>query len=93
MKMLRDFFALLLLCPCFLWAEDFRITINNGEATIIGYNGSGGDVVIPEFIAGFPVRSIDDDAFYSCSSLTSIITSVPILVPQRQLVTEVAPFV
>ena len=46
--------------------------IENGEATITGYDGSGGDVAIPSEIGGYPVTSIGDWAFYYCTSLTSV---------------------
>ena len=40
--------------------------------TITGYTGSGGDVVIPLTINGVQVEHIGSDAFYNCSSLTSV---------------------
>ena len=47
-------------------------SISNGEVTITNYAGSGGDVVIPDTIEGFPVVRIGDRAFEACSSLTSV---------------------
>jgi len=41
--------------------------------SIIGYNGSGGDVILPERHKGKPVVAIGDQAFFCCESLTSVI--------------------
>jgi hypothetical protein len=41
----------------------FLFVTNAGSITITGYTGSGGTVVIPSVINGFPVTSIGDDAF------------------------------
>ena len=54
-------------------ASDFEYTESNGELTITGYVGGGGDVVIPSAIDGNPVVAIGGEAFHDCSSLTSII--------------------
>ena len=40
--------------------------------TITGYTGSGGDVIIPSTINEVQVEHIGSDAFYNCSSLTSV---------------------
>ena len=53
-------------------ASCFEYTISNGEVTITKYIGSDTAVVIPSAIEGYPVTSIGDSAFYSCSSLTSV---------------------
>ena len=44
----------------------------NGEVTITAYSGSGGDVVIPRTLGGYPVTVIGMNAFYNCDTLTSI---------------------
>jgi hypothetical protein len=48
-------------------------TISNGEATITGYIGMGGDIVIPDTLGGEPVTVIDSWAFYGNILLTGII--------------------
>ena len=43
-----------------------------GSYSVTGYEGTGGEVVIPETHNGLPVTSIGDYAFEDCASLTSI---------------------
>ena len=50
----------------------FNYTTDNGEITVTGYTGPGGDVIIPDQIRGLPVTSIGDFAFTDCDSLTAI---------------------
>ena len=50
----------------------FTCTTNNGAITITHYDGSDGAVAIPATISDLPVISIGSNAFYHCSSLTSI---------------------
>jgi hypothetical protein len=52
--------------------SDFKYTLGGRTATITGYQGTNKNVVIPNIIEGFLVTRIDDAAFHSCSSLTSI---------------------
>ena len=48
-------------------------TTTNGEVTITDCNtGATGELVIPDTIEGNPVTSIGNEAFWSCTSLTSI---------------------
>jgi len=50
----------------------FTFVTNSGAITITGYNIAGGtDVVIPDYINGWPVTEIGDSVF-STSSITSI---------------------
>ena len=53
-------------------ATDYTYTVTNGQAQITGYTGAGGDIVIPSSLDGVPVTSIGDNAFYSCTGITSI---------------------
>jgi len=53
------------------WALDYTYTESGGEATITGYTGTAGDIVIPDTIEGFPVVSIGEEAFYGRNDLTS----------------------
>jgi len=58
--------------PIAVQAGDYTYTTNSGTITITGYIGSGGAVVIPSIINSKPVTSIGGNAFFACSSLTSI---------------------
>ena len=51
---------------------DFEYEIVDGVATITGYHGAGGDVVIPSVLDGAPVTTIGDFAFYGNDRLTSV---------------------
>lgn len=57
--------------------ENLKFFINdrNGVATVVGPSEGGisGDVVIPERISGCRVTSIDSNAFFNCTGLTSVI--------------------
>ena len=53
-------------------AGAFEYEVNDGKATITRYNGNDSHVTIPGTIEGFPVTSIGDYAFASCSDLVSI---------------------
>lgn len=45
-------------------AEDFIYNIENGEVTITGYTGDiTGDLIIPDYIEGYPVTVIGERAF------------------------------
>jgi hypothetical protein len=63
---------LLFTLPIAAQALDFSYTTSSGTITITGYTGSGGAVTIPDTIAGLPVTSIGDWAFYDTTSLTSV---------------------
>lgn len=62
---------LLLALPAVVQAQ-FIYTANNGALTITGYTGAGGSVSIPRTFNGLPVTSIGNDAFASCTGLTSV---------------------
>lgn len=47
----------------------YEYTIINGEATIVGYTGEPEYIEIPEYIEGYPVTEVRDNAFYNCHSL------------------------
>ena len=51
----------------------YTYTVSNGKATITDVNTSiSGDVTIPSTLGGYPVTSIGDNAFWCCTSLSSI---------------------
>ena len=56
---------------------DFMYTVTNGNVTITGYEGAGGDVVIPDTIEGYPVTEIGNEAFWSCTKLDGIYINNP----------------
>jgi hypothetical protein len=59
--------------PAFAQAQ-LTFTTNNGAITITGYNAAAGlNVVIPAMTNGYPVTDIGPDAFFNCTSLTSVI--------------------
>jgi len=47
-------------------------TNSDNTITITGYAGPGGAVIIPSTINGLPLISIGTNAFYNCTSLTSV---------------------
>jgi len=53
-------------------SEGITYKLTNLEYSVMEYNGSDTDVVIPTTYKGYPVTSIGEDAFYKCTSLTSI---------------------
>jgi hypothetical protein len=52
--------------------EDYDYSVSNGQATITGYHGAGGDVTIPATLGGCPVVGIGDRAFAGCDTLTHL---------------------
>ena len=67
---------LLLALPAVLQADSYQApyyyTTNNGTITITGHTGTNSVAVIPDTINGLPVAGIGDDAFWLCTSLTSV---------------------
>jgi hypothetical protein len=51
----------------------FTFTTNNGAITITGYTGSGGTVVIPETINGYPVTTIGEAAFEYDFAISNVV--------------------
>ncbi len=56
-------------------AKDYTYEVTDGNATITGYTGAGGDITIPSTLGGYPVTAIGTYAFASCTSLTKITIS------------------
>lgn len=64
--------ACLLALPASVKAQ-FMCTTNPGNTlTIVGYDGTGGNVTIPTQINGFNVAALGDEVFYQSQTLTSI---------------------
>ncbi|MDQ7096475.1 leucine-rich repeat domain-containing protein [Desulfosporosinus sp. PR] len=53
--------------------EKGDFSFDEALGTIRGYNGSGGNIVIPSEINGVQVQSIGEDAFKNCKNLAGII--------------------
>jgi len=51
---------------------DFEYWSSDTEIAITGYTGPGGDVIIPDRIAGLPVTSIVAEAFLRSANLTDV---------------------
>src|SRR6267378_942089 len=72
-KVLSLLMLLLLTLPAVVQAQ-FSYTDNgDGTITITGYTGPGGDVTIPDSIAGWPVTTIGNHALYGRANVTSVI--------------------
>jgi len=57
-------------------SENYTITTySNGTCCITEYTGEAANLIIPEYIDGYSVTAIGDDAFYNCEFLTSITIS------------------
>ena len=52
---------------------EFNYSTTLGNVTITGYNGLGGDVVIPRTLDGNPVTAIGDYAFQNKNTITSVV--------------------
>ena len=55
-----------------IWYEYFNYKNNNGNIIIIGYNGIGGELIIPTEINGNPVTYIGEQAFMN-KNITNIV--------------------
>lgn len=62
----------LLLLLAFPARAQFVCLTNDDTIAIIGYNGPGGDVTIPDTIGDLPVTALGDFAFLSVTNLTSV---------------------
>jgi len=51
----------------------YEYTTSGGKATITKYTGPSGDVTIPDTLGEYPVVAIGKNAFFNCTSLTSIL--------------------
>jgi len=51
---------------------DYTYLVSSGNATITGYTGSGGAIIIPSTLDGDAVGAIGNQSFEYCNSLTSV---------------------
>ena len=58
--------------PAYAPESHFETIAVKGGVAITGYNGPGGEVLIPPMIGGKKVVTIKDKAFLNCSSLTGV---------------------
>ena len=52
---------------------DYIYIVTDGNATITGYTGAGGDISIPATLGGYPTVAIADSVFRTIADLTSVI--------------------
>lgn len=52
---------------------DYEYELNGNAVTITGYNGTGGEIIIPSTIGGKPVTKIGPMAFWMDDNITSVI--------------------
>ena len=52
--------------------SDYTYTVSNGKATITDYTCTAGAIMIPSTLGGYPTVAIGDNAFHSCTFLTSV---------------------
>lgn len=52
--------------------SDFFYQVEGSHATVTGYAGSGGDIVIPATLGGYDVTAIGNEAFQSFTSINSV---------------------
>jgi subtilisin family serine protease len=55
-----------------IYGTDFQYSTGNNATTITKYVGVGGSVSVPSVLGGYPVTSIQSNAFSSCVSVTSV---------------------
>ena len=76
-RMMKVWLAVLLfalLIPLCASAElPYTYTMENGEVTITGYNGTATELEIPAEIDGAPVTEIAQEAFMNQYGLTSVV--------------------
>jgi hypothetical protein len=72
MKFIRWVVLSVILTSSTTLKAQFLFMTNNGAIAITGYNGPGGDVVIPDSTNGWPVTSILANAFHGKAGLTNL---------------------
>jgi hypothetical protein len=64
----------ILLAPLIVRGDpDYLFAVSDGKATVVGYNGAGGDITIPDEYKEIPVTAIGPQAFRDQTALTSVI--------------------
>jgi hypothetical protein len=59
-------------CAVTVVASNVTYTIANNQTTVSGYTGTGGEVVIPDTLGGYPVVGIAANAFKDNTTITSV---------------------
>lgn len=75
MKMKTKILSGLLLClmlNCMVWAEDSDYTFDDMDYSITAYNGTGGELILPNELGSCPVEIITSSVFYANTDVTSI---------------------
>ena len=65
----------------------YEYELEDSKATIYGYSGPGGNVIIPDTLGGYPVTAIGPCAFGGCDSLTSVV------IPDSATIVDEAAFI
>ena len=74
MKKMLCMLLMLLMLPLGVLAEtENRWDFDANDYALDGYNGPGGDVVVPDFIDGMPVEILGAYAFRENNELTSLV--------------------
>jgi hypothetical protein len=74
---------------------DYTYIVEDGYAKITGYQGDGGEIIIPENLNGYQVKEIGTGAFYQNNNVTKITIPETVLLLEKeafvgcQMVTEI----
>jgi len=52
---------------------DFSYSVENGAATVTGYSGPGGNIIVPSVLGGNPVRALGESLFRNLGSISGVV--------------------